>query len=46
MKQISNSFEETEMSAGDDSSVSVVSMKFDLDKPVIEDIYNYIIDKD
>jgi len=46
MKPISNSFEETEMSSGGDSKVSVVSMKFDLDKPVIEDIYNYIIDKD
>ena len=46
MKPISNSFAETEMSAGNDSNVSVVSMKFDLDIPVIEDIYNYIVDKD
>jgi len=46
MKPISNSFEETKMAAGENSNVSVVSMKFDLDKPVIEDIYNYIIDKD
>ena len=45
MQPIINSFEETEMSSGDNTKVSVVSMKFDLDKPVNEDLYNYIIDK-
>jgi hypothetical protein len=33
------------MSSGDNTKVSVVGMKFDLDKLVNEDLYNYIIDK-
>ena len=45
MQPIPNSFEATQMASGDNSTVSVVSMKFDLDKPVKEDLYSYIIDK-
>jgi hypothetical protein len=43
MKPIEDSFREKEMSAGDGKKVSVVQIDFNLNKPVEESLYNYII---
>ncbi len=45
MTPVSEKFEETLMDSGDGFKVSVVSMFFDLDKPVVDHLYNYIIEK-
>ena len=45
MNPVPKKFEETLMDSGDGLKVSVVSMFFDLDKPVIDELYNYIIEK-
>ena len=45
MTPVPEKFEETMMDSGDGFKVSVVNMFFDLDKPVIDELYNYIIEK-
>ena len=45
MTPVPEKFEETLMDSGDGFKVSVVNMYFDLDKPVVDELYNYIIEK-